>query len=76
MIYFLIGIIIGYFIPSFLFIKLKNSPSVIENKILENSKLPTKIYTIINSDGEKETIITTKSMSELMSELDTLTNKG
>lgn len=56
--------------------RLKGSPSVIEDKILENSKLPTKIYTIINSDGEKETIMTTKSMSELMSELNTLTNKN
>lgn len=55
--------------------RLKGSPSVVEDKILENSKLPTKIYTIINSDGEKETIMTTKSMSELMSELNTLTNK-
>ena len=56
--------------------RLKGSPSVVEDKILENSKLPTKIYTIINSDGEKETIMTTKSMSELMSELNTLTNKN
>lgn len=74
MIYLLIGI--GCLILSLLFMRLKGSPSVIEDKILENSKLPTKIYTIINSDGEKETIMTTKSMSELMSELNTLTNKN
>ena len=74
MIYLLIGIIC--LILSLLFMRLKGSPSVVEDKILENSKLPTKIYTIINSDGEKETIMTTKSMSELMSELNTLTNKN
>lgn len=74
MIYLLIGI--GCLILSLLFMRLKGSPSVVEDKILENSKLPTKIYTIINSDGEKETIMTTKSMSELMSELNTLTNKN
>ena len=74
MIYLLIGIIC--LILSLLFMRLKGSPSVVEDKILENSKLPTKIYTITNSDGEKETIMTTKSMSELMSELNTLTNKN
>lgn len=73
MIYLLIGIIC--LILSLLFMRLKGSPLVVEDKILENSKLPTKIYTIINSDGEKETIMTTKSMSELMSKLNTLTNK-
>ena len=33
------------------------------------------IYMDINSDGEKETIMTTKPMSELLLELNTLTNK-
>lgn len=74
MIYFLIGMIVGYFISKLIKIRIrvKNTPLVVEN---ESSKAPTKTYTIINSDGEKEIIMTTKSMSELLSELNTLANK-
>ena len=74
MIYFLIGIIVGYFISKLIKIRIrvKNTPLVVKN---ESSKAPTKTYTIINSDGEKEIIMTTKSMSELLSELNTLANK-
>lgn len=74
MIYFLIGMIIGYFISGLIKIRIriKNTPLVVEK---ESSKAPIKTYTIINSDGEKEIIMTTKSMSELLSELNTLANK-
>lgn len=74
MIYFLIGMIVGYFISKLIKIRIrvKNTPLVVKN---ESSKTPTKTYTIINSDGEKEIIMTTKSMSELLSELNTLANK-
>lgn len=74
MIYFLIGMIVGYFISKLIKIRIrvKNTPLVVKN---EFSKAPTKTYTIINSDGEKEIIMTTKSMSELLSELNTLANK-
>lgn len=74
MIYFLIGMIVGYFISKLIKIRIriKNTPLVVEK---ESSKAPTKTYTIINSDGEKELIMTTKSMSELLSELNTLANK-
>ena len=74
MIYFLIGMIVGYCISKLIKIRIrvKNTPLVVEN---ESSKAPTKTYTIINSDGEKEIIMTTKSMSELLSELNTLANK-
>ena len=74
MIYFLIGIIVGYFISRLIKIRvrIKNTPLVVEK---ESSKAPIKTYTIINSDGEKEIIMTTKSMSELLSELNTLANK-
>ena len=74
MIYFLIGMIVGYFISKLIKIRIrvKNTPLVVKN---ESSKAPTKTYTIINSDGEKEIIMTTKSMSELLSELNTLANK-
>lgn len=66
--------IVGYFISKLIKIRIrvKNTPLVVEN---ESSKAPTKTYTIINSDGEKEIIMTTKSMSELLSELNTLANK-
>lgn len=74
MIYFLIGMIVGYFISRLIKIRIriKNTPLVVEK---ESSKAPIKTYTIINSDGEKEIIMTTKSMSELLSELNTLANK-
>lgn len=74
MIYFLTGMIVGYFISRLIKIRIriKNTPLVVENKA---SKAPIKTYTIINSDGEKEIIMTTKSMSELLSELNTLANK-
>ena len=66
--------IVGYCISKLIKIRIrvKNTPLVVEN---ESSKAPTKTYTIINSDGEKEIIMTTKSMSELLSELNTLANK-
>ena len=74
MIYFLIGMIVGYFIFRLIKIRIrvKNTPLVVEK---ESSKAPIKTYTIINSDGEKEIIMTTKPMSELLSELNTLANK-
>ena len=74
MIYFLIGMIVGYFISRLIKIRIriKNTPLVVEN---EASKGHIKTYTVINSDGEKEIIMTTKSMSELLSELNTLANK-
>ena len=74
MIYFLIGMIVGYFIFRLIKIRIrvKNTPLVVEK---ESSKAPIKTYTIINSDGEKEIIMTTKSKSELLSELNTLANK-
>lgn len=74
MIYFLIGMIVGYFISRLIKIRIriKNTPLVVEN---EASKAPIKTYTIINSNGEKEIIMTTKSKSELLSELNTLANK-
>ena len=66
--------IVGYFISRLIKIRvrIKNTPLVVEK---ESSKAPIKTYTIINSDGEKEIIMTTKSMSELLSELNTLANK-
>ena len=74
MIYFLIGMIVGYFIFRLIKIRIriKDIPFVVEN---ESSKAPIKTYTIINSNGEKEIIMTTKSKSELLSELNTLANK-
>lgn len=66
--------IVGYFISKLIKIRIriKNTPLVVEK---ESSEAPTKTYTIINSDGEKEIIKTTKSMSELLLELNTLANK-
>ena len=74
MIYFLIEMIVGYFIFRLIKIRIriKDIPLVVEN---ESSKAPIKTYTIINSNGEKEIIMTTKSKSELLSELNTLANK-
>ena len=66
--------IVGYFISRLIKIRIriKNTPLVVEK---ESSKAPIKTYTIINSNGEKEIIMTTKSKSELLSELNTLANK-
>lgn len=66
--------IVGYFIFRLIKIRIriKNIPLVVEN---ESLKAPIKTYTIINSNGEKEIIMTTKSKSELLSELNTLANK-
>ena len=74
MIYFLIGMIVGYFIFRLIKIRIriKDIPLVVEKK---SSKVPIKTYTIINSNGEKEIIMTTKSKSELLSELNTLATK-
>ena len=65
--------IVGYFISRLIKIRvrIKNTPLVEK----ESSKAPIKTYTIINSDGEKEIIMTTKSKSEFLSELNTLANK-
>ena len=66
--------IVGYFIFRLIKIRIriKDIPLVVEN---ESLKAPIKTYTIINSNGEKEIIMTTKSKSELLSELNTLANK-
>lgn len=74
--YLLIGLIIGAFVPGAIIARIRdNAPIVMEEKLMEDKKLPAKIYTIINSEGERETIMTSKSMPELMSELNTLANK-
>lgn len=73
--YLLIGLIIGALVPGAIIARIRdNAPIVMEEKLMEDKKLPAKIYTIINSEGERETIMTSKSMPELLAELHKLSN--